>query len=102
MDSPAKLAPIDAFGAAKLLVSRSVGDTPNPQDTPMKLASYRLDGEATFGAVVGDGVVTLGGGKCRYRTLRDALAANALGELNAAVAGKAADRTLAQIAFLPV
>ena len=34
----------------------------------MKLASYRLDGEDTFGAVVGDGVVTLGGRKSRYPT----------------------------------
>src|SRR4029077_19043925 len=68
----------------------------------MKLASYRLNGEDTFGAVVGDGVVTLGGAKSRYRTLRDALAANALGELKAAIAGKAADRKLSQITFLPV
>jgi 2-keto-4-pentenoate hydratase/2-oxohepta-3-ene-1,7-dioic acid hydratase in catechol pathway len=68
----------------------------------MKLASYRLDGEDTFGAVVGDDVVTLGGGKSRWRTLRDALAANALGELKTAIAGKAPDHKLAQITFLPV
>jgi 2-keto-4-pentenoate hydratase/2-oxohepta-3-ene-1,7-dioic acid hydratase in catechol pathway len=68
----------------------------------MKLASYRADGEDTFGAVVGDGVVTLGGAKGRYKTLRDALAANTLGELKAAIAGKAADHELARITFLPV
>jgi 2-keto-4-pentenoate hydratase/2-oxohepta-3-ene-1,7-dioic acid hydratase in catechol pathway len=68
----------------------------------MKLASYRVNGEDTFGAVVGDGVVTLGGGKSRWRTLRDALAAGALGELEAAAAGKATDHKLAQITFLPV
>jgi 2-keto-4-pentenoate hydratase/2-oxohepta-3-ene-1,7-dioic acid hydratase in catechol pathway len=68
----------------------------------MKLASYRLDGEDTFGAVVGDGVVTLGGTKGRWRTLRDALAADALGELKATAAGKAADHKLTQITFLPV
>ena len=68
----------------------------------MKLASYRLNGEDTFGAVVGDGVVTLGGAKSRYGTLRDALAANALGELEAAIAGKAPDHKLAQVTFLPV
>src|SRR5262249_10342735 len=67
----------------------------------MKLASYRLDGEDTFGAVVGDGVVTLGGAKSRWRTLRDALAADALGQLQSA-AGKAPDHKLAQITFLPV
>jgi 2-keto-4-pentenoate hydratase/2-oxohepta-3-ene-1,7-dioic acid hydratase in catechol pathway len=68
----------------------------------MKLASYRLDGEDTFGAVVGDGVVTLGGAKSRYRTLRDALAAGALGELKAAIAGTTADHKLTQVTFLPV
>jgi 2-keto-4-pentenoate hydratase/2-oxohepta-3-ene-1,7-dioic acid hydratase in catechol pathway len=68
----------------------------------MKLASYRLDGEDTFGAVVGDGVVTLGGRKGRYPTLRDALAADALRELKAAIAGKTPDHKLSQITFLPV
>jgi 2-keto-4-pentenoate hydratase/2-oxohepta-3-ene-1,7-dioic acid hydratase in catechol pathway len=68
----------------------------------MKLASYRLDGEDTFGAVVGDGVVTLGGRNARHPTLRDALAANAHGELGAAAAGKTPDHKLSRIAFLPV
>jgi 2-keto-4-pentenoate hydratase/2-oxohepta-3-ene-1,7-dioic acid hydratase in catechol pathway len=68
----------------------------------MKLASYRANGEDTFGAVVGDGVVTLGGAKGRWRTLRDALAADALGELKAGLAGQAPDHKLAQITFLPV
>jgi 2-keto-4-pentenoate hydratase/2-oxohepta-3-ene-1,7-dioic acid hydratase in catechol pathway len=68
----------------------------------MKLASYRLDGEDTFGAVVGEGVVTLGGHKARHATLRDALAAGALDELRAAAAGKTADHKLSAITFLPV
>ena len=68
----------------------------------MKLASYRLDGEDTFGAVVGDGVVTLGGRRARHPTLRAALAAGALGDLKAAAAGKAPDHKLADITFLPV
>src|SRR5262245_40730030 len=68
----------------------------------MKLASYRVDGEDTFGTVVGDGVVTLGGAKGRYRTLRDALAAGPVGELKAAGAGKAPDHKRAQITFLPL
>src|SRR5262245_11865574 len=68
----------------------------------MKLASYRVDGEDTFGAVVADGVVTLGGAKGRYNTLRDALVAGALGELKAAAAGKTPDHKLAQITFLPL
>ncbi len=68
----------------------------------MKLASYRLDGEETFGAVVGDGVVTLGGRDARFATLRDAIAAGALGELRAATAGKWPDHQLAAVTFLPV
>jgi 2-keto-4-pentenoate hydratase/2-oxohepta-3-ene-1,7-dioic acid hydratase in catechol pathway len=66
----------------------------------MKLASYRLGGQDTYGAVVGDGVVTLG--SHNYPTLRDALAADALGELRAAVAGKTSDHKLADITWLPV
>ena len=68
----------------------------------MKLASYRVNGEDTFGAVIGDGVVTLGGAKSHWRTLRDALAADALTEIKAAVAGKAPDHKLSQITFLPL
>ena len=67
----------------------------------MRLASYRLGGEDAYGAVVGDGVVTLGGRNARHPTLRDALAADAIGELRAA-ASKAPDHKLAQIAYLPV
>src|SRR5262249_46159942 len=64
--------------------------------------SYRLDGEDTFGAIVGDGVVTLGGRKARNPTLRDALVANALGELGAAAAGRTSDHKLAEVTFLPL
>src|SRR5258708_29015388 len=66
----------------------------------MKLASYRLGGQDTYGAVVGDGVVTLG--SRNHPTLRDALAAGALGELRAAAAGKTPDRKLADVTWLPV
>ena len=68
----------------------------------MKLASYRLGGEETFGAVVGDGLLTLGGRKTRHKTLRDAIAADALGELRAATAGQWPDQKLSAVTFLPV
>ena len=46
----------------------------------MKLASFRADGKPAFGAVVGDGLVTLSERlKGRYRTLRDALEAEIRG-----------------------
>ena len=55
----------------------------------MKLASYIAEGQACFGVVIGDGVLTLNRrlGN-RYATLRDALAADALAEIR-----KAADAT---------
>jgi 2-keto-4-pentenoate hydratase/2-oxohepta-3-ene-1,7-dioic acid hydratase in catechol pathway len=67
----------------------------------MKLASYVLKGENTFGAVVDGGVVTLGGKAGRFATLRDAIAADALDDLRKAVAGKTPDAKLSDIAFLP-
>jgi 2-keto-4-pentenoate hydratase/2-oxohepta-3-ene-1,7-dioic acid hydratase in catechol pathway len=68
----------------------------------MKLASYLADGKPAFGAVVGDGVVTLNerlGG--RYASLRDALAADALADMRKAAEGAKADCKLAGLRFLP-
>jgi len=68
----------------------------------MKLASYRIDGRAAFGAVVGDGVVTMSG---RLRggaaSLREALAAGALDEMRGLAAAGPADHQLGQVRFLP-
>ncbi len=69
----------------------------------MKLASYIVDGKPSFGAVSGDGLVTLNdkfGGK--YATLRDALAGNALEEMKRAAQGAKPDHNIADIRFLPV
>jgi 2-keto-4-pentenoate hydratase/2-oxohepta-3-ene-1,7-dioic acid hydratase in catechol pathway len=63
----------------------------------MKLASYVADGKPAFGAVVGDGVVTIRS----HGSLREALAAGALPELRKAAAGKP-DHRLSDIRFLPV
>jgi len=69
----------------------------------MKLASYLSYGAETFGVVIGDGVVTLGGRlKGGYRTLRDALAAGALDEIQKVAKGARADRKLDTLRFLPV
>ena len=68
----------------------------------MKLASYRIGGEPAFGAIVGDGVVTMSG---RLRgspaTLREALAAGTLEDMRALAAAGRTDHTLAQVRFLP-
>jgi 2-keto-4-pentenoate hydratase/2-oxohepta-3-ene-1,7-dioic acid hydratase in catechol pathway len=69
----------------------------------MKLASYRADGKPAFGAVVGDGLVTLNDRlKGRYPTLRHALEAGALDEMRKAVEGAKPDHKLADVKFQPV
>src|SRR5919204_4073016 len=69
----------------------------------MKLASYLANGKECFGVVTGDGVVTLNerlGG--RYASLRDALAADVLGEIAKVSAGAKPDHRLADIKWRPV
>ncbi|HXF87093.1 MAG TPA: fumarylacetoacetate hydrolase family protein [Xanthobacteraceae bacterium] len=69
----------------------------------MRLASYLAYGVETFGAVIGDGVVTLGGRlKGGYRTLREALAAGALDEMRKMVKSASPERRLTELRFLPV
>jgi 2-keto-4-pentenoate hydratase/2-oxohepta-3-ene-1,7-dioic acid hydratase in catechol pathway len=66
----------------------------------MKLASFIANGLPAYGAVVGDGIVTLSD-RLDYPTLRDALAAGALDEMRAAVNGPKPDRPLAGLQFFP-
>src|SRR3984893_7118469 len=66
----------------------------------MKLASYIADGKACYGAVTGDGVITLNerlGG--RYGSLREAL--GALADLRNAVDGAKPDRRLGDVRWRP-
>lgn len=69
----------------------------------MKLLSFESAGQARFGVVQGDGVIDLvkamGG---RYPSLRALLAAQALGEVPLAIAGRSPDVSLSAIQFLPV
>jgi len=72
----------------------------------MKLASYVANGKACFGVVTGDGVVTLNdrlGG--RFASLRDALAADAIGEIRKVAdgtkEGTKPDHRLGDIKWLP-
>jgi 2-keto-4-pentenoate hydratase/2-oxohepta-3-ene-1,7-dioic acid hydratase in catechol pathway len=64
----------------------------------MKLASYVAGGKPSFGAVIGDGVVTLKG----YNDLRHALEAGAVSELRKQAEGGKADHKLSDVTFLPV
>jgi len=69
----------------------------------MKLASYIVDGTEAFGVVSGEGVITmndrLGGRPAR---LRDALAADLLGQIREAASDARPDHKLTDIKFLPV
>lgn len=68
----------------------------------MKLASYRVRGRESYGAVVGDGVVDL---KLRlgprYETALDLLRDSALEKARAAAEGVRADYRLSEVEFLP-
>lgn len=64
----------------------------------MKLASYVADGKECYGAIMGDGVVTLRG----HASLREALEADALDQIRKAAAAARPDHRLADIRFLPV
>jgi 2-keto-4-pentenoate hydratase/2-oxohepta-3-ene-1,7-dioic acid hydratase in catechol pathway len=67
----------------------------------MKLLSFAADGENYFGAVSGDGVVTLND-KIGQPDLRWALAAGALAAMADAAKNTKPDRKLSDIKFLPV
>jgi len=69
----------------------------------VKLASYVADGNPSFGVVAGDGVIDvlpLTDGK--FPGLRQALAAHALADIERLTAGRAPDRALSTLQFLPV
>ncbi len=69
----------------------------------MKLLSFERAGQASFGAVVGDGVVdlkaALGG---RFADLKALLEAQAVGEAKSVLSGRAADFALSSVTVLPV
>ena len=67
----------------------------------MKFASYVHRGKASFGAVMGDGVVDVSGRLPGIKTLADALAAGALPRLADLASGMTAHAALDEIEFLP-
>jgi 2-keto-4-pentenoate hydratase/2-oxohepta-3-ene-1,7-dioic acid hydratase in catechol pathway len=67
----------------------------------MKLLSFAAGGKDYFGAVIGDGVVTLND-KIGQPDLRSALADDALPAMHEAAKGAKPDRKLDEIQFLPV
>jgi 2-keto-4-pentenoate hydratase/2-oxohepta-3-ene-1,7-dioic acid hydratase in catechol pathway len=67
----------------------------------MKFLTYSLDGNASFGAVVGDGVIDLGARHPELADLRDAIRTGRLDELADEATGADADCSVADIRYLP-
>jgi 2-keto-4-pentenoate hydratase/2-oxohepta-3-ene-1,7-dioic acid hydratase in catechol pathway len=67
----------------------------------MKLLSFAADGKELFGAVSGEGVVTLND-RLGHESLRAALAAGAMEDMRRAAKQAKPDRKLADVKFLPV
>jgi 2-keto-4-pentenoate hydratase/2-oxohepta-3-ene-1,7-dioic acid hydratase in catechol pathway len=67
----------------------------------MRLASYTQRGRASFGAVVGDGIVDLRGRLSRYATLLEVFRAHALDQAEAAAEGVRPDVPLSEVELLP-
>lgn len=68
----------------------------------MKLLSYIHQGQESWGAVVGDGVVNLSRALPQYPTLTDYIASSAYLQAAEHVQGKEAEASLSDITFLPV
>src|SRR5260370_34069931 len=70
---------------------------------PMRLVSFRHAGAAKFGLVVDGGIVDLSERlSSRWQSLREAIAAKALGELAAAAKGAGADLKFEDVELDPV
>jgi 2-keto-4-pentenoate hydratase/2-oxohepta-3-ene-1,7-dioic acid hydratase in catechol pathway len=67
----------------------------------MRLASYKMRGRPSFGAVVGDGVVDLRTRMSRFGSLLDVFRAGALDEAKTMIGGVRPDLPLAEVELLP-
>lgn len=67
----------------------------------MRLTSYKAQGREHYGAVAGEGLIDLDRRLPKYPTLRALIAAGALAEAKAAVAGQGPDRKISDVELLP-
>ena len=66
----------------------------------MRLASFKVNGRPSYGAVTDGGIIDLGRKLTKYPTLLDVFRAEAIGEARAAATGQA-DHRLADVEMLP-
>jgi len=64
--------------------------------------SFEKNGRASYGIVVGDGIVDVGATRPNDRTLKDLLASGDLAQAGAAAAKRKPDHKLADVRYLPV
>src|SRR5436309_12954198 len=81
-------------------MSQSIWRTNNRVWGNMKLASFKVNGRASYGAVSGGGIVDLGRRLPKYPALIDVLRAGALAEARAAANGPA-DSQVKDVELLP-
>ncbi|HEY1745208.1 MAG TPA: fumarylacetoacetate hydrolase family protein [Xanthobacteraceae bacterium] len=67
----------------------------------MQLASYKMRGRPSFGAVVGEGVVDLRSRLSRFSSLLEVFRAGALNEAKAVISGVRPDLPLSEVELLP-
>jgi 2-keto-4-pentenoate hydratase/2-oxohepta-3-ene-1,7-dioic acid hydratase in catechol pathway len=87
-------------GRAKVAYGLS-SEVPLREETRMNLLSFVADGKELFGALRGDGVVTMNE-QIGRPTLREALAAGAMEAMRKVARHSEADRKLTELKFLPV
>lgn len=68
----------------------------------MRITSFEVNGNTSFGVVDGEGVIDAGKLAGNVSTLREAIAADALGDIAKSAAGKSPDHSLKDVTFLPV
>ncbi len=68
----------------------------------MRWISFEKAGRASYGVVVGDGIVDVGARRPNERTLKDLLATGELAKAGADAAKQKADHALADVKYLPV
>src|SRR5437588_12079565 len=66
----------------------------------LRLATFKVNGRVSYGAVTGNGIVDLGKKLAKYSTLLDVFRAGAIGEARAAAIGKA-DYQVKDVDMLP-
>src|SRR4030081_1534147 len=84
----------------RVFIRGSASDVQTNTGPNMRLASFKVNGRSSYGAVTDGGIIDLARKLTKYPSLLDVLRAQALGEARAAATGPA-DHRLADVEMLP-